>query len=105
MCRTDRLCSQAGVRSEGVSLIRNQELAIGGIRCVLPAFRISWREIAISWRESTQSREENRTEQKSREQNRTEEQRTEQYSTVEQTRAEKKRADITAEQNKIENGE
>ena len=29
----------------------------------------------------------------------------EQYSTVEQTRAEKKRADITAEQNKIENGE
>mgnify|MGYP003190015540 CR=1 FL=1 len=100
MCRTDRLCSQAGVRSEGVSLIRNQELAIGGIRCVLPAFRISWREIAISWRESTQSREENRTEQKSREQNRTV-----QYSTVEQTRAEKKRADITAEQNKIENGE
>ena len=100
MCRTDRLCSQAGVRSEGVSLIRNQELAIGGIRCVLPAFRISWREIAISWRESTQSREENRTEQ-----NRRAENRTEQYSTVEQTRAEKKRADITAEQNKIENGE
>lgn len=29
----------------------------------------------------------------------------EQYSTVEQTRAEKKRVDITAEQNKIENGE
>lgn len=28
----------------------------------------------------------------------------EQYSTVEQTRAEKKRVDITAEQNKIENG-
>ena len=27
----------------------------------------------------------------------------EQYSTVEQTRAEKKRVDITAEQNKIEN--
>ena len=97
MCRTDRLCSQAGVRSEGGSLIRNQELAIGGIRCVLPAFRISWREIAIfwremgiSWRESTQSRE-----QYSRAEN----------STVEQTRAEKKRVDITAEQNKIENGE
>lgn len=39
------------------------------------------------------------------EQNRRAENRTEQYSTVEQTRAEKKRADITAEQNKIENGE
>ena len=36
---------------------------------------------------------------------RTEEQRTAENSTVEQTRAEKKRVDITAEQNKIENGE
>ena len=35
---------------------------------------------------------------------RTEEQRIVQYSTVEQTRAEKKRVDITAEQNKFENG-
>ena len=34
-----------------------------------------------------------------------EEYRRAEYSTVEQTRAEKKRVDITAEQNKIENGE
>ena len=44
--------------------------------------------------ENPQSREEYRRVQKSREQ----------YSTVEQTRAEKKRVDITAEQNKFENG-
>jgi hypothetical protein len=44
--------------------------------------------MGISWRESTQSREENRRAENS---------------TVEQTRAEKKRVDITAKQNKIEN--
>ena len=36
---------------------------------------------------------------------RTEEQRTVQYSRADQSREEKKRVDITAEQNKIENGE
>lgn len=101
MCRTDRLCSQAGVRSEEVSLISNQELEVSNWRNLVcsssvPDFLARNRYFlarkytvnGIYRTENPQSREENRRAENS---------------TVEQTRAEKKRVDITAEQNKIEN--
>ena len=92
MCRTDRLCSQAGVRSEEVSLISNWWNPV--CSSSVPDFLARNRYfLARNGHFLARKYTEQRREQKSREQ----------YSTVEQTRAEKKRVDITAEQNKIEN--